>query len=170
MIDVADVATMPVAVHGLGSTASQLTAAGVWSGLLALIGYWLRSRVPMRRMQLDADEKYRDDLTDRVTKLEEKLETQRIHYEARLELERAQHTAELAIMRHRMNNLDQCLNAFFMLLEASPDKAAAHVAKIREMRGRQEAAEAAEKGAVSAARITAATPPASAVDTSSGPS
>lgn len=76
--------------------------------------------------------------------------------ERRLDAERTRHEAERAIDRHRINNLTQCLDALLMLLEVAPDKAAEHVAKIKEMRERQARLENAEKAVVQAAHITAA--------------
>lgn len=75
--------------------------------------------------------------------------------EARLDVERARHEAERSIDRHRINNLTQCLDALLMLLEVAPDKSAEHVAKIKAMRDRQSAFEAAESATIRAATITA---------------
>lgn len=85
-------------------------------------------------------------MRDRIEKLE-----------ARAEQKDAEHEAEIRVMRHRLNNVTSCLDALLLLLKTSPDKAAEHVGLITEMRERQMAAEAAEKGAIAGARVAAAT-------------
>lgn len=64
--------------------------------------------------------------------------------------------AERAVDRHRLNNVTMCLDALLLLLETAPEKAAEHVARIKEMRAAQMRAEAAEKGAIHAAAIKGA--------------
>lgn len=56
--------------------------------------------------------------------------------------------AERAVDRHRINNVTQCLDALLLLIESSPEKAAQHVKKIKEMRARQLEAEAVEKATI----------------------
>ena len=68
-------------------------------------------------------------------------------------MERREHAAELQIMRHRMNNLDQCLTMLLALIELDPDRARESATRVRQMRERQEANEIAEKGAIAAARL-----------------
>ena len=144
-------------LHGI-SIGSLITGAGVWTAVATLIGIILRSRVPMRKMRIDADEKLIDTLSKRVDKLEADLAGQRTTYEAKIDLERAEHSRDNALLRHRMNNLDQCLTMLLALIESDPDKAQAAAARVREMRTRQEMAEAAEKGAASGAKIEAILP------------
>ena len=144
-------------LHGV-SIGSIITGAGVWTAVATLIGIVLRSRVPMRKLKIEADEQLLATTIERLTKVEAAMESQRLSYESRLETERVQHAADLAVMRHRMNNLDQCLTMLLMLIEQDPEKAREAASKVREMRLRQEAAEAAEKGAISGAKIAAANP------------
>lgn len=61
--------------------------------------------------------------------------------------------AERAVDRHRLNNVTACLDALLLLIETAPEKAAQHVARIKEMRAAQMTAEAAEKGAIHAIAI-----------------
>ena len=144
-------------LHGV-SIGSIITGAGVWTAVATLVGIVLRSRVPMRKMKIEADEQLLATTIERLTKVEAALESQRVSYETRIEAERAQHAADLAVMRHRTNNLDQCLTMLLMLIEQDPDKAREAAAKVRAMREKQELAEAAEKGAQAGAKIAAATP------------
>jgi hypothetical protein len=76
--------------------------------------------------------------------------------ERKLDEKEAQHAAEMAIMRHRVNNSDQCLDALLLLLEQSPGKVREAVAMIKDMRAKQREAEAAEKAAFHAANIARA--------------
>ena len=131
-----------VAVTGFSWTTIMVTLLNllVGGGLVA----WVKTRPKMRELEKTAEEKLRDDLISRVEKLERQGEE-----------ERARHEAVVAIMRHRLNNVTQCLDALLMLIEQDPLKAQEAAARVREMRSRQEAAEAAEKTALHIANITA---------------
>lgn len=156
-----------------------------WSaffGLLAVVingtglGIWLKTRPNMKKLDVDADESLRLQLLNRLDKveaqlekereersadrreLENRIERQRELYEAKLETERARHEAAEMLSRHKVRNLEQCLSAFLWMAEKRPDNIPEVVAEIRRMRAEQEAAEAAEKGAVAGARIVAAGP------------
>jgi len=143
----------PDPVHVAVSGFSWTTAfVGLLNVLVAgALVAWIKGRPKMRELEKTADEKLRDDLLTRVTKLE-----------IRLEEERAQHDASMSVMRHRLNNSDQCLDALLMLLETSPEKVTEAVAIVKTMRERQRIAEALEKAAIHAAKIsvTAEQPPA----------
>jgi len=89
----------------------------------------------------------------RIAELEARLDRQSVQHEAKIEMERREHAAELQIMRHRMNNLDQCLTMLLALIELDPDRARESATRVRQMRERQEANEIAEKGAIAAARL-----------------
>lgn len=126
-----------------------------WSalfGLLAVVingtglGIWLRTRPNMKKLEVDADQRLRDDLLTRVEKLERKLDE-----------ERAQHEAVVSIMRHRLNNSDQCIEALLLVLDDDdlPPKVKRAVTAIKEMRVRQRETEAIEKATIAAAKITA---------------
>jgi hypothetical protein len=131
-----------------------------WSaffGLLAVIingsafGIWLKTRPTNRKLDIDADQRLREDLISRVEKLERKLDE-----------ERAQHEAVVSIMRHRLNNSDQCIEALLLVLDDDdlPPKVKRAVTAIKQMRDRQRSEEAVEKATIQAARIAATTPPA----------
>ncbi len=83
-------------------------------------------------------------MRQRIAKLEEKAE-----------YKEALHQAERAVDRHRINNLDQCLTAFLMMVKKNPEDAATAAAMIEDMRKEQIAREKQEAGAIHAAVIAA---------------
>ena len=126
-----------------------------WSAFFGLVvavingtalGWWIKTRPNMRKLDQDADQRLRDDLIARVDKLERKLDEERV-----------QHDAVLAIMRHRLNNSDQCIEALLLVLddEDLPPKVKRAVTTIKLMRERQRTDEALEKATIHAAQITA---------------
>jgi hypothetical protein len=134
---------IPVAVHGFTWTTALVGLLNLLVGG-ALVS-WIRSRPQLRQIETSSEEKLRSDLLHRVETLERKLEEKE-----------AIHAAEMAIMRHRVNNSDQCLDALLLLIEQSPAKVKEAVAKIKEMRRTQREAEAAEKAALLSANIARA--------------
>lgn len=112
---------------------------------------WLRTRPKMRELNQTAEEKLRDDLIARV----QRLEADAVTNAALREAERARHEAEMSIMRHRVNNSDQCLDALLLLLKTAPEKVDQAVQHIETMRARQNAEIAAEKGAQIGAQVAA---------------
>lgn len=134
----------------LGSSAER--APWGWGILVLLIVAFMKMRPVMAGLAakreatlLDARAADNADLRERVVKLEERLDSERVRHEA-----------ERAVDRHRINNLTQCLDALLMLLEAAPEKAAEHVAKIRSMRDKQAHRETQEKATIQAAAISGA--------------
>lgn len=118
------------------------TAAGAWGSFLLLLGVIVRQVGPWRKLSIDANEKLRDDLLRRVEKLERELDRKE-----------TRHRAERALDRHKFANISQCFDALMMMLEATPEKAADIVKRVKEMRARQLEAEALEKAAIHAAEI-----------------
>lgn len=86
----------------------------------------------------------REEMGDRVARLEKLLDRQQIR-----------HNAERSLDRHRLNNINQCFDALLLLLKANPDKSADAVKMIEEMRAKQLLAEAEEKAIIRAAEIAA---------------
>ena len=131
------------------TTTGGSISAGVWTGVvlaaLSLLTVIVKQWGPWKIIARDGRKSDLDLMTARINKLENLLEQKDAH-----------HDAEVAVMRHRMNNLDQCLNMLLMLIEQDPDKAREAAARVRVMRERQEAAEASEKATIRAATITAA--------------
>lgn len=113
------------------------TSAGAWASFLALCGIIARQVGPWRRISVDAEKEFRDGLIARVSKLERDLEIQR-----------ARHDAEIALARHRLNNVTQCFDAVMMMLKSAPDKVTEIIVHIEQMRAEQLKAEALEKAAI----------------------
>jgi hypothetical protein len=128
--------------------------------LIVLVGgalvAWIKNPAPIRKLAKEAEEKLRDDLIPRVEKLETKVDTERDRHHAELAAMHADCDAEIRIMRHRVNNLTQCFDAFVMMARKIPE-ALDVVQSVVEMRERQIIAEAAEKSGIEAAKIDAAT-------------
>lgn len=160
----------PIEVAQSGITAGSKLMSGIFSvGFMALIATIWKTRVPMKKLSIASEEKLRADLmaqlekqdidhTARVHRLEGRLDEQKAAYETKLEYERVIHTNDLATMRHRMNNLDQCLTMLLALIETNPEKAQEAAKRVREMREKQEAVESAEKALLAAGRVGAASP------------
>lgn len=86
----------------------------------------------------------RDDLGDRIARLERMLDRQQV-----------KHNAERALDRHRLNNINACFDALLLLLKANPGKASEAITLIEDMRAKQILAEAEEKAIIRAAEIAA---------------
>ncbi len=149
------------AAHAVVQTsAGGSIRAGVWTGvILAAIGVVsliIRQWGPWQIIARDTRRADMEGMGRRIADLESRLDRQTVQHEAKIEQERVQHAAEIQIMRHRMNNLDQCLTMLLALIEMDPDRAREAAARVRQMRERQEANEAAEKSAITAARLSPA--------------
>lgn len=124
---------------GWGVLALLVTAmVRLWPAMTKLSG-------ERERSLLDARAHDNAELKDRVDALEQRLET-----------DRARHDAEQARDRHKIANLNQCLDALLMMLELAPEKVAEHIAKIKAMRAEQQRRETAEAAAIRSATIVAA--------------
>lgn len=86
----------------------------------------------------------RDEMGDRLARMEKMLSRQQ-----------TRHNAERALDRHRLNNITACFDALLMLLKANPDKSDEAVKMIEDMRAKQLLAEAEEKAIIRAAEIKA---------------
>jgi hypothetical protein len=134
----------PVAVVAQGF---GWTAAGAWASFIALLGIIVRQLGPWRKIKVEAEQRLRDDLLQRVEKLEKTLDR-----------ERARHNAERALDRHRLNNVQACFDALMLMLDgATPERVADIVGKIKDMRAEQMRAEALEKAAIHAAMVADST-------------
>lgn len=118
------------------------TSAGAWASFIALLGIIVRQVNPWRTQSINAEQRLRDDLLNRVEKLEKLLDRKE-----------ARHQAERALDRHKFANVTQCFDAIVLMLEAAPEKVGEIIVKIKEMRRRQIEAEALEKAAIHAAEI-----------------
>jgi ABC-type multidrug transport system fused ATPase/permease subunit len=86
----------------------------------------------------------RDEMGDRLARMEKTLSRQQI-----------KHNAERALDRHRLNNINACFDSLLMLLKANPEKSSEAVQMIEDMRAKQLLAEAEEKAIIRAAEIRA---------------
>lgn len=129
-------ASVPVHVNGLTWTGALVGLLNLLVGgvLVAIV----KSRPALKKLTNEREASLLEERAAEMNKMRDRLE--------KLEAERA-------VDRHRLNNVTQCLDALLMLLEVAPDKAADHVAKIKQMRASQMTAEAAEKGAIHGAII-----------------
>lgn len=135
----------PIAVTAQGFS---WTAAGAWATFIVILGALgavVKLIGPWRKQTTDAEDKLRGDLMARVEKLERSLEQKD-----------KLHAAERSLDRHKIRNLNQCLDAVLLILETAPEKTVEVVGKVRAMREAQLKAEAAEAAAIHAAEITAA--------------
>lgn len=139
----------------------------VGGGLVA----WIKGRPKMLETQKNADGRLQDQLLARVDKLESDLKEQRVYYEdkldklsatytAKVDRLEAEHEARIRISRHELNNAKMRFRSLIMLLKRlpnPPDGLLAILDDIEAMEVEQTRSEAAEKGAVSGAKIIAAT-------------
>ncbi len=136
-----------VAVHGVTWTTilvgllNVLVSGGLVGGVVA----WIKTRPNLAQIGNARRKDELDAMAERIATLEGKIET-----------ERARHEAEVAILRHSVANSNTCLDAILLLLEAAPEKAAEHAAKIRTMRQDMRDREDREKLNFAAAKIQAA--------------
>jgi len=160
-----------VAVHGWSYSSIGIALLNVLmgGGLVA----WIKNRPKMRELAAQAEEKFRADTVSRVTKLEADLKEQRLYYEDKLEklsaaydakVDRLQADYEAAarISRHELANAKMRFRALIMLLKRLPNPPAGLsdiLQDIEVMEAEQGRSEAAEKGAVSGAKIIAAATP-----------
>jgi hypothetical protein len=155
MADMTDLA--PVAEAVVQTTNGSSIRAATWVtavlsgiGVLSLVikqwGPWQIIAGNQRRADIEG-------MGKRIAELEARLDRQTTEYAAKIEQKDVAHAAELQVMRHRMNNIDQCFTMLLALIELDPSRAAEAATRVRQMRERQEANEAAEKSTITAARI-----------------
>ncbi len=142
--------------HSLGGL--QVGWGAVFGLLNLLLGggvvtAWIKLRPKMREVNASAEEKLRDDLIARVTKLEGDATVR----ERERDTERARHEAELGMMRHRLNNADQGIEALLLILDDDdlPERLKVKVQRIRDLRARQKDAEERERDTIRAAGLLA---------------
>lgn len=152
MTDLAPVAEAVVQTTNGSSirAATWVTAVLSGIGVLSLVikqwGPWQIIAGNQRRADIEG-------MGKRIAELEARLDRQTTEYAAKIEQKDVAHAAELQVMRHRMNNIDQCFTMLLALIELDPSRAAEAATRVRQMRERQEANEAAEKSTITAARI-----------------
>ena len=138
-------------MNGIPTGAFTWSAAGAWATCFTLIGLIIRQVGPWRKQSIDAEQAFRDGLLARIEAQDERIGS----LEDQLAAERASRAAEVSILRHENNNLSQIITMFIALIEASPEKAAAHAARIRSEMEKGAARIATEKAAIRSAEIIA---------------
>lgn len=144
-------------LDALGGTLGSSIARAPWGWgvLIILVGFFVRLRPIMAKLAQDREASLLAGRAADNAELRGRVE----ELERRLEQDRTQFETQRMIDRHRINNLTQCLDALLMLLEVAPEKAAQHVAKIKEMRTQQTHNETLEKSTVQAAAVATAVSP-----------
>lgn len=138
---------VPVTVTGVTWTTVLMGIANLLiGGLLVQI---IRTRPALKKI---ANEREANLLTERAEQMEA-MQKRVDALETKLESERARHEAERALDRHRLNNMDQCLNYLFMVFEKMPEKVPEAMSAVKKMRAEQLQAEAVEKATIHAATI-----------------
>jgi signal transduction histidine kinase len=132
---------------GIGSAvvASVERAPWGWVLTLAVITAIIKGWPAIQDAATRAKTALGDRRMSRIEKLEAKLEEQRASFEA-----------EISILRHDLRNAETCLDLLLTLLETSPEKAAAHALRIKDLMEKRAAAQVQEKAAIRAARIISA--------------
>lgn len=149
--------SVPVAVvnTALKTANGASISTGIWTLVVVTIGgiiaAIIKQRGPWRKTEIEREANL---LNERAEEMEA-MRTRIAKLEEKAEYKDALHQAERAIDRHRINNLDQCLTAFLMMVKKNPDDAATAAAMIEEMRGQQIEREKQEASAIHAAVITA---------------
>lgn len=144
----------PGAAIAVKSATGMWTATGVWTvlGLLStIVVAYIKQWGPWKKL---AHEREANLLHERAVEMD-KMISRMEHLEATIVQERARHEAERALDRHRLNNMDQCLNYLFLIFEKMPEKVPDAIAAVKDMRARQIEAEAVEKAAIHAAAMNA---------------
>lgn len=138
------------------------TSAGAWASFLALVGVLIRQWVPLRKVRvtefesvINAQKEEITRLSDRIGTLEQSIDGVRERYEQILAFERASHEAELGLQRHATRGTKQILYGMLDLIEAAPEQAPAHAAKMRQRLVEQEEAERMEAATIRSAKIIA---------------
>lgn len=116
-----------------------------------IVTAWIKQWGPWKKIKIEADEKFRDELIIREADLVKRIDA----LERQLSRQHVRHDAERAVDRHRLNNVTQCFDMLLMLIKTNPDKAGEVVTLVEEMRAKQIIAEAEEKAVIRAAEIIA---------------
>lgn len=124
-----------------------IATAGAGLGIGGLVKTWLDHKRAVRRASDEVAMALVEQLTARVESVE-----------ASAAQERALCDANLAVLRHRVNNLSGSFDGLLLFIEMAPERAREFAARIKEKRAAQEQVEAAEKASVAALALAMATP------------
>ena len=127
----------------LNSTTAAFTALCTLIGVIA--GAMIRTRAPLAKINAEREANL---LSERAKEMEE-MRAEIKDLAARLDLA----LEEVRVLRHDLNNANQSLDLFIALIEANPERAAEHAARVKKSREEAQARIGAEKDAVAAARL-----------------
>jgi hypothetical protein len=137
----------------IGGIAFQVTrfapTLGFWGVFGLGLAAFIRSLPKLREVSAASDTSLRGDLLARINMLEStvaRLETQMVDAAT-------QHSNEMQIMRHKLSNETQSLDALLMLLEAAPDKVADNMERIKAMRAARAQNISIERGLMAGAMV-----------------
>lgn len=132
---------------------SWFSAAGIGAVLIAIIRY----SVPWRKNSLDHQDKFMDDVLQRLAKVEGLLEAERRAHRIEIARIEARAAAQRSLDRHRFSNAEGSFDALLLLLETAdlPAKLLTAIAKVREQRLRQRDSEKQESAVIHAAEMQA---------------
>lgn len=114
----------------------------LWATVIGLAVLIVKQRPIMTRLTMDREKS----LSDRVAKLEAKIEQKDVL-----------HQAEQAHDRHRFNNISGCFEALLMLLRQDPERVNDAVETVTEMREKQKVMEHEEKRSLNELRLSVVT-------------
>lgn len=167
-------AVIPVAVHGVTWTAALVGLLNLLVGgaLVAVIKQWPAiKRLQNERIaaedsstiggfkaviEAQAAEIIR--LGERIDRLERSLDAERGRHASEVRQINVSHEAEMSLQRHATRNAKQVLYGTLDLIEAAPENAAAHAAKMRRRMEENDRAETDEAARIRSAKIIAAGP------------
>lgn len=124
-------------------------AIGIWVLVFTLLGTLVKVWPAIKKIQNEGDQSLRDSLMARIEKLEKRIDNITAHHAAERELS----VAEIGVMRHRMNNESQSVDALLHLIESGADSIATEVPRITEQRAQAAKTFANEMNTITAARL-----------------
>ncbi len=137
--------SVPIAVNaGFGWTPILLVVANLLLGG-GLIASWIRSRPQMKGIEQKREANLLEERATEMNSMRERLSE--IEDLLRITSE------ELRVVRHDLANANHSLDMFIALIEANPERAAEHAARVKTMRESVRAQLAEEKAVVTKARI-----------------
>ena len=124
-------------------------AVGIWVLVFALFGALIKVWPAIKKLQNESDQSLRDILLARIEKLEKRIDNITAHHA----LERELSATEIGVMRHRMNNESQSVDALLHIIETGAENIATEVPRITEQRARAAETFANEMNTITAARL-----------------
>lgn len=124
-------------------------AVGIWTLVAVMVGALIKAWPALKKLQNESDQSLRDTLMARIETLEKRIDTMTLTAAT----EREFHSAEMGLMRHRLNNESQTVDALIRILRDGPDRAASMIPDITDQRARAADQFAREMNTINAARL-----------------